>query len=183
MIFTSYFCQMNVTLSANIVTLLLLLSSCGNVGEGVIEQSQDTAGKTITHITTVNDMHWLEGWWQNAAGGILFEEWKINADGSLSGTSGLIKDNDTVISETISLAQGADGLMYIPTVKDQNDGQSVPFRLTAAAGDSFIFENPVHDFPDKITYKRVTATLLTATISGKVKGEQRSAVIEMEKTR
>ncbi len=168
----------NSAYSLLLISLLILSSSCGNSAD---QKNEQPTGAATARTTTVKNMYWLEGWWENNVGGVIFEEWKINADGTLSGTSGLIDNKDTLISETISLKQGPESLMYIPTVKDQNDGKPVPFTLTIAAGDSFVFENPQHDFPSKITYKKLSASLLTATISGKVNGEQRSAVIEMKK--
>ena len=41
---------------------------------------------------------------------------------------------------------------------------AVPFRLAAAEGTSVSFENPAHDFPQRIRYERSGDTL-TATLS------------------
>jgi len=88
-----------------------------------------------------------------------------------------------MVSETILLEEREGKLLYIPTVKGQNNDQPVPFTLTTAAGDSFVFENPAHDFPGKITYRKTSETTLVAKISGKVNGKEESELFELTKTR
>ena len=80
--------------------------------------------------------------------------------------------NDTVSSESISLEERSKELFYIPTVKNQNEGKSIIFTLTSLATNQLIFENPTHDFPQKITYTQVTHDSLVAVISGVVNGKE-----------
>lgn len=163
---------------------ILALSSCGNE-QPTNEQPTETATETIAApITTLADLNWLAGRWEHNMGeGIAFEEWAIADGGSLTGMGGFIKGTDTMISETIVLEQKDNDILYIPTVKDQNDGQPIPFKLTIAAGDSFVFENPAHDFPTMITYKKVSPTSLVASISGKINGEPHSETFALDKVR
>lgn len=168
-------------------SFVLAISSCDNATD--TPPVAETSATVTTAVAPpapeqpINKLHWLAGWWQNVDKGISFEEWKLTENGNLSGTSGYIKGKDTIVSETVSLEQRGDAVIYIPIVKDQNNGQPVPFTLTSAIGDSFVFENPKHDFPDKITYKKLSPTSLVASISGKMNGVQRSILFPLTKIR
>ena len=48
----------------------------------------------------------------------------------------------------------------------------VTFRLTKQTGNEVVFENPEHDFPQTILYRR-TGDQLYAAVEGKHKGSQR----------
>jgi len=144
---------------------LLMLGSCGSEQEPSKEENV-----TAAHALSVSDMHWLTGTWQHVTpGGIVFEQWERYGN-TMKGRGGFIAGTDTAVSENIVLEMQGSDLMYIPTVKEQNGGMPVPFRLTVAVGDSFVFENPAHDFPTRITYRRLSDTSLEASISGTVNG-------------
>lgn len=164
------------------VVLMFAFGSCGNSATN--EQPATTeavAAPAAAPMATVADMQWLAGWWQHATpGGTVFEEWSVNG-AAMAGRGGFIKGKDTMVSETIVLEQQGGDLLYVPTVKDQNGGQAVPFKLTYATADSFVFENPQHDFPSKITYRKVSETALTARISGKIEGKEQAEAFELTK--
>jgi hypothetical protein len=160
---------------------IVTLSACGNS-----ESQEAAATETATEVAApagndkIRDLHWLAGWWQQVTPeGTIFEKWERNEDGSMTGSGGFIKGTDTMVSETIALQVVDNVVQYIPTVKDQNNGAPVPFKLTYAAADSFLFENPGHDFPDKITYKHVDEQHMTASISGSPGGKAHVESFEM----
>jgi len=128
-------------------------------------------------------MNWLVGQWENKMPeGILTETWTKTNDSTFSGTSYfIINKNDTVHSETILLTQLKDELIYSPTVKGQNDDKSVDFILTSNIENSFVFENPKHDYPKKIVYKKVAENGLITTISGMQQGKQSNESYPMKK--
>jgi hypothetical protein len=131
---------------------------------------------------TAKDLSWLAGKWQNTSPeAISYENWTVLNDSTLVAVSGFIKGKDTVVLETVSLEERNGELNYIPTVKDQNEGKPVPFKLIEAAGDSFVFSNPGHDFPDKITYIRKSEKSILAKISGKIQGQDHSEFFPMTK--
>ena len=112
------------------------------------------------------------GKWENKTlEGTFSEEWKVENDTLLSGKSFFIKENDTLFSETVRLAQHENDLFYIVTVPNQNEAKPVEFKLTSSTADYLVFENPEHDFPKKITYKLVTKDSLYAEISGDGKSQ------------
>ena len=128
-------------------------------------------------------MNWLVGQWENKIPeGILTETWTKTNDSTFSGTSYfIINKNDTVHSEIILLTQLKDELIYSPKVKGQNDDKSVDFILTSNIENSFVFENPKHDYPKKIVYKKVAENGLITTISGIQQGKQSNESYPMKR--
>jgi Domain of unknown function (DUF6265) len=115
---------------------------------------------------------WMLGVWKlNVGSGVIVEEWKIANDSTLTGKSSFVKNGtDTVPQETIELAYRNGDWYYSPIVKNQNNGQPVPFKIILLKGTEFISENPTHDFPQRIAYRRIKNQLF-ASIEGKRNGK------------
>jgi hypothetical protein len=120
----------------------------------------------------VTPLKWLVGNWKiNTGNGFLIEEWQITNDSTLSGKSYFIKNTaDTIPQETIELSYRNGSWHFIPTVKNQNNGQAVAFTVIFLKGTEFICENPKHDFPQRIAYRRINHQLFAA-IEGKRNGK------------
>jgi hypothetical protein len=120
-------------------------------------------------------MKWLVGKWQQTIKeGTLYENWTMATVDSMAGVSGLINGKDTLVSERIALTFKEGTIIYSPTVSGQNNNQPIPFKLTRSTADSFIFENPSHDFPSVISYVRINTDSMIATISGNPGGKPMS---------
>lgn len=117
-------------------------------------------------------LKWMLGVWKlNVGSGVIVEEWKIANDSTLTGKSSFVKNGtDTVPQETIELAYRNGDWYYSPIVKNQNNGQPVPFKIILLKGTEFISENPTHDFPQRIAYRRIKNQLF-ASIEGKRNGK------------
>jgi hypothetical protein len=148
---------------------LLMFISCQNKSEKKFDK--------------LEKMNWLLGNWENEMPeGVLTETWTKENDSTFSGTTYfIINKKDTVHSETIILKQLNDELVYRPTVKGQNNDEPVDFKLSYESENSFSFENPKHDYPQKIVYKKVNETSLVASISGIQQGKQSSESYPMKK--
>ena len=127
-------------------------------------------------------MNWLLGNWENKMPeGDLFESWEKVDDSTFVGKSYFIKEKDTLSFESIELLQKGEMLYYVPTVKGQNSDKPVTFKLTTATKKEFTFENPTHDYPQKIVFKKSGPNDLIATISGMQQGKQSSESYPMKK--
>ena len=147
---------------------LLMLISCQNKSEKKFEK--------------LEKLNWLIGnWEQKFPDGMLKENWTKENDSTFSGDSYFINTKDTVHFESIKLSQKDEELIYSATVVGQNNDETVDFKLTSDIVNSFTFENPAHDYPQKITYKKVNETNLVATISGKQQGKQSTESYAMKK--
>lgn len=105
--------------------------------------------------------HFLPGLWESTGNIRLYEEWWIIDDSTLMGKSFSINGSDTLMLETIELSQIGGRWVFEATASGQNEGMPVPFAMTDAA-DAMVFENPEHDYPNRIIYKLEADTLLFA---------------------
>ena len=139
---------------------------------------------TVTKEVSIKNAEWLVGLWENKrAKGSTFEQWSKAGETELKGKSFMLKEKDTVVFENIRLVQKKDGIFYIPTVKDQNNGKEIPFKSTSLSSNKMEFENPEHDFPQKITYTQITQDSLVAEISGTVNGKVKMQKFAMKRIR
>jgi len=122
-------------------------------------------------------VHWLKGTWQRqSAKGILTESWQQLDDSTFAGRSFFVSNRDTLSSETIRLEQRNGKLYYIPIVSGQNDGKAIVFTQTKLSDSMIIFENPAHDFPQKIEYRFQKPDSLIAEVSS-VSGELKKSIV------
>jgi hypothetical protein len=125
---------------------------------------------TLLQAQKAETFKWMEGTWSiNAGKGTIVEKWTMVNDSTLKGKSFFIKEGkDTIPQETIELSFRNGGWSYIPTAIGQNNNQPVEFKIIFQKGTEFIAENPAHDFPQRIAYRRIKNGLF-ASIEGKRK--------------
>jgi hypothetical protein len=111
----------------------------------------------------VGDLAWMSGHWATEAGGRWTEEsWSAPRGGMMLGHSRSGRGAAVREFEFLRLQAGADG---VPVYFAQPGGRpAVPFRLTARTRTGATFENPAHDFPQRIVYRR-NGDSMVATIS------------------
>jgi uncharacterized protein YciI len=111
----------------------------------------------------------LEGTWF-AEKNNTYERWDKFNEQQLKGFSYKMKNSKLLIDEYVDITKGEKNIIYTATVKNQNQGKSIPFTLTQT-GNSYAFENPTHDFPKKIVYTLVNPNEILVDVSdGKEKG-------------
>ncbi|SDI69313.1 DUF6265 family protein [Mucilaginibacter sp. P25] len=155
--------------------LQLLIVLCITSAHSIFGQQKN---QPITHAK------WLIGSWKNqSAKTVDIETWKKLNDSTFIGRSYSLTGADTVSSEHIRMEQHKGQLYYIPTIKNQNDGKAVIFTLTSSDNNHLVFENPEHDFPQKITYTQITNDSLVAEISGTKKGRQKAIQFPMKRVK
>ncbi len=118
----------------------------------------------------------LEGTWKlpdEMPGEQYFESWKkINQTLSVGQSFKIRKGRDTIVLEDVRLEKRPDdSVFYI--VKLPHDPTWTPFKLTVAGSKKWLFENPEHDFPQKIEYDFFHRDSLRAAISGPFNGEEK----------
>jgi hypothetical protein len=144
----------------------------------------DTAEVRSEKTKKIELARWIVGSWRSQSFDAMnYEIWKQIDDSTFAGRSYSISNGDTVSSEVIKLVQRDGELAYIPTVRDQNLGMPIEFRLTYIGADKMIFENPDHDFPQVIIYEHVSTDSLVAEISGEVNGEHQAIQFPMRRFR
>lgn len=105
----------------------------------------------------------LQGTWK-VENKEIYEHWDKLNEQTLKGFSYQISNGQITVSEYLEIIQRKREIVYTATVIGQNQGISVEFKQTN--GDSIlIFENPNHDFPKKISYKKISDTELFVNVS------------------
>jgi uncharacterized protein DUF6265 len=109
----------------------------------------------------VADLGWMSGHWQTADGATE-EDWTAPRAGIMLGVSRTIEGGTVREYEFLRLQDGADG---VPVYWGSPNGVTpVGFRLTEAGPSGATFDNPGHDYPQRIRYRR-DGDALVATIS------------------
>ena len=117
-----------------------------------------------------SDLAFLAGCWTLERGGRTVEEhWLAPSGGSLLGVGRTVGGGKTLEFEFLHIREEGDGLIYIAKPSNQPEAS---FRLTAHSGDSVTFENPTHDFPQRISYRR-SGDALFARTEGTTNGRTR----------
>ncbi len=131
--------------------------------------SQPTHAAATTLVeaaTSISELAWISGDWQTAAGGKaqIEEHWMAPAGGSMIGMGRTIAGGKTVEFEYLRIEQRGDEIYYVASPKGRCPGTD--FKLTRLAGQEATFENPQHDFPKRIIYRKNSDGSLTASIDG-----------------
>jgi hypothetical protein len=100
------------------------------------------------------------------------------AGGTMMGVSRTISAGKTSEWEFLIIREGANGLEYV--AKPSRQAETIFTAAKASAGE-VAFENPAHDFPKRITYKRDGDTL-TAAIEGPMNGQNRRNRVPVQKS-
>ncbi len=125
---------------------------------------------------------WLIGTWESkTVRGSLYETWSKGGKDTLTSISYRLKGRDTLLQEIVWLVERHDSLFYVATAFGQNDDQAVSFASRTITDSLLVFENPAHDFPQTITYRRVGADSLVAAIAGKLNGTSQERTFSMKR--
>jgi hypothetical protein len=128
---------------------------------------------------TIDQAGWLAGCWSREAGGRIVEEhWMKAAGGTMIGMSRTIANGRTTAYEFLRLVEQDGTLAYIALPSRQKEAT---FVLKSIAPGELVFENPAHDFPQRILYKRDADGSLKARIEGKMNGQERGIDFPMSR--
>src|ERR1041384_8190585 len=119
-----------------------------------------------TTTSTLADISWISGDWQTAPGARaqIEEHWTQAAGASMFGMSRTVAGEKTIEFEYLCIEQRADGIYYVAHPNARCPGTD--FKLTRASATEAVFENPQHDFPKRIIYRKGESHSLTASIDG-----------------
>lgn len=130
--------------------------------------------------TPIDSLAWLAGCWAGERGERRFEEqWMAPRAGLMLGMGRTVKgDNELADYEQLQIREEQGVLIY--TARPARQPQA-SFRVTAADADGIVFENPTHDFPQRISYRRQPDGSLLARIEGELRGQPRAVEFPMRR--
>ena len=107
---------------------------------------------------------WLAGCWEaRTPNRVVLEMWMPPAGGMMMGASRTTVGAATREYEQLRLHAAGDTLVYTALPSGQRESA---FRSTEVSPTSLVLENPTHDFPKKISYRRVGADSVIARVEG-----------------
>jgi hypothetical protein len=154
---------------AVILSMLVALAGCAST------EPSPAAG--------IERLAWLTGTWVSAPDEepLTEEHWIAPAAGAMFGINRTIADDETVFFEHLRVDQTDDGaLVYLAAPLGRHP--ATPFRLIESTVDRFVFENPDHDFPQRIIYERA-GDELTMRIEGEEDSKTKSSTWRMRRKR
>lgn len=118
-------------------------------------------------IPGISQFSWLNGSWSMAEkDDFVTEEWKTVHDSLMEGRSDFVKGDSVIPFETIKIFRRDTSFFYEPKAAGQNNEQPVEFKLSSFSDSGFVAENPVHDFPKRISYRLVNKDSIHAFVDG-----------------
>lgn len=134
----------------------------------------------VKETSELRKVEWLIGTWENKTlRGSMYETWDKTSEREYSGKSYILQEKDTIVFESIRLVQEQNELFYIPIVQNQNGGLPVRFTAKTISETQVVFENLHHDFPQLISYTKISSDSLVAEISGIKNGQVRKQTFPM----
>jgi hypothetical protein len=117
-------------------------------------------------------LDWMSGTWTHKAEGreTVSESWLGPGNGLMVAANLTTWPNGRKSFEFLRIAETADGFSYYASPGGKSP---VEFRLKETGDRRVVFENPAHDFPQRILYWR-DGEELVARIEGTIKGKARS---------
>jgi hypothetical protein len=120
---------------------------------------------------TIHDISWLEGCWMASSGPRTVEEnWTVPRGGTMIGVSRAVRDGRLTGYELIILKEDGGTLVYEAHPSGQAPNE---FRATVITATSAVFEDPDHDFPQRVCYRLVGPDSLLAWVEGTINGQEK----------
>lgn len=118
---------------------------------------------------TLASLAWMAGSWAGTTSGVEMEEhWTSPKGNSMLGLHRDVAKGRTVSFEFLRIEQQGDTVVYLSMPNGRSP--ATPFPLKEASGTRVAFENPTHDFPQRIIYWK-DGPDLRARIEGTEKGK------------
>ena len=139
------------------------------------------ANAAIAQQVSVDRVGWLQGCWRSARGEATIEEqWMSPRGGTMLGMGRTVRGSKTVEYELVLIKEQDGRLAY----EAHPSGQpSATFMATTASDSTVVFENPAHDFPQRVGYARKGTDALDAWIEGQANGKSRRVDFSYQRTR
>jgi hypothetical protein len=124
----------------------------------------------------IDKLSFMAGCW---AGPGTFEMWMKPEAGSMMGVGRTVRGGKVVSTEFFLVSESAEGVTL--NVQLRLAAKVTPFRAKEITSSSVTFENPEHDFPQRIIYRREADGSLLGRIEGAENGKARAIDYPMKR--
>lgn len=119
----------------------------------------------------IRELGWLAGCWSGEESGTeTMECWTAPRAGLMLGWNRTVRGEARSSFEFLRIAATADGVVYFASPGGR---EATPFRLVEVSEGSALFENPEHDFPQRIRYELAADGALRVRVEATVDGASR----------
>ncbi len=138
-----------------------------------------TASQLFAQAMSVDKLGWLAGCWSRASGSTLIEEqWMKPRAGIMLGMGRTVRAGKIVDYESMQILERGGTLVYAAQPSGQPAAEFVARKYDGA----FVrFENPTHDFPQRVIYGPGAGDSLFARIEGAMQGKQQGIDFRMKR--
>ena len=133
---------------------------------------------------SIKQFNFMLGTWEmKTATGKITESWVKQKDSLIGKSYRHTLKGDSTLMETLIIKKIDGHFYYCSKVNGQNDNQTIKFKLLPVKENTFIFENPSHDFPQRIVYQNKAKDELLAWIEGEKNGKKRKSEFSYKRKR
>lgn len=148
------------------------------------KQTESKPEVELKSYSKLEKAKWFLGNWENVSKESISREiWTQKNDSTLFAESFTMVEKDTVFYEKVDLIERNDSLIYTVSVRNQNKEKPVSFYMTKSSDSQIVFENPKHDFPNKIEYNKIGTDSIFAKIYGTENGKEMAIDFPMKRTK
>ena len=123
--------------------------------------------------------NWLAGCWAGTGKTNYEEQWMAPAGGIMLGMSRTVREGTAAGFEFLRIVHDGGKFFYIAKPSDQSEAR---FELVKSGALEMVFENPKHDFPQRIVYRLQPDGTLLARVEGKLNGKDHAVDFPMKRT-
>lgn len=120
----------------------------------------------------LSELKWISGCWEINKPDekiLISEQWMGPEGKAMMGMSRTVRDGKMTGYEFLRIVEDDSGIHYIS--KPHQNRDDTAFKLVKWKANDVTFENPAHDFPQRIIYRLTKPDALTARIEGTRNGK------------
>lgn len=131
---------------------------------------------------SISGVSWLQGCWAlvSPQQRVIEEQWMAPRARTMLGMGRTVRGDSMTAFEVVVIRESGPTLVY----EAHPSGQApATFTASAVSDSGVVFENPAHDFPQKVGYRRIGRDSLIGFIEGTVRGSRRRIEFPYTRTR
>ena len=126
----------------------------------------------------IDKLAFMAGCWSGTG---TYEMWMKPEGGSVMGMGRTLRNGKTVATEYFFVNEQPDGVVM--NVQQRLAEKTTTFRVKEITASSVTFENPQHDFPQRVIYRLTGPGALLGRIEGIEKGKKRAIDYPMQRAK